>query len=200
MEGERRPLWRNHLRQGIRASARSRDQLAGSGRASKRRAPRFCRPTEQAPLAPPRARGHLAVARLPSRRARRVAHVERPSFQIADCPPEDVARLHRELGVSGALAQVLVRRGFGEPADARAFLAAEGGHPPAPPLPPGPPRPPLLSPLPPVPPLPPLLPQPGSPPAPPAPPFRWLPPPGLPLCPRFEPTGHHRSVLVETSW
>jgi single-stranded-DNA-specific exonuclease len=57
--------------------------------------------------------------------------VERPSFQIADCPPEDVARLRRELGVSGALAQVLVRRGFGEPARARAFLAAEEEHPPA---------------------------------------------------------------------
>jgi single-stranded-DNA-specific exonuclease len=55
----------------------------------------------------------------------------RPRFQIADCPPQDVARLRRELGVSGALAQVLVRRGFGEPARARAFLAAEEEHPPA---------------------------------------------------------------------
>jgi single-stranded-DNA-specific exonuclease len=55
----------------------------------------------------------------------------RPHFQIADCPPEDVARLRRELGVSGALAQVLVRRGFGEPARARAFLAAEEEHSPA---------------------------------------------------------------------
>ncbi len=55
----------------------------------------------------------------------------RPRFQIADCPPEDVARLRGELGVSGALAQVLVRRGFGEPASARAFLAAEEEHLPA---------------------------------------------------------------------
>jgi single-stranded-DNA-specific exonuclease len=55
----------------------------------------------------------------------------RPRFQIADCPPQDVARLRRELGVSGALAQVLVRRGFGEPASARAFLAAEEEHSPA---------------------------------------------------------------------
>jgi len=55
----------------------------------------------------------------------------RPRFQIADCPPQDVARLRRELGISGALAQVLVRRGFGEPASARAFLAAEEEHPPA---------------------------------------------------------------------
>jgi single-stranded-DNA-specific exonuclease len=52
----------------------------------------------------------------------------RPRFQIADCPPDDVARLRGELGVSGALAQVLVRRGFGEPARARAFLAAEEEH------------------------------------------------------------------------
>jgi single-stranded-DNA-specific exonuclease len=55
----------------------------------------------------------------------------RPRFQIADCPPEDVARLRRELSVSSALAQVLVRRGFGEPARARAFLAAEEEHSPA---------------------------------------------------------------------
>ncbi|HEY1451006.1 MAG TPA: single-stranded-DNA-specific exonuclease RecJ [Solirubrobacteraceae bacterium] len=49
-------------------------------------------------------------------------------FQIADCPSEQVALLHRELGVSGALAQVLVRRGFGDPASAHAFLAAEEEH------------------------------------------------------------------------
>ena len=39
-------------------------------------------------------------------------------------------RLERELGVSGPIAQVLVRRGFGEPAGARAFLAASDEHPP----------------------------------------------------------------------
>jgi single-stranded-DNA-specific exonuclease len=38
--------------------------------------------------------------------------------------------LQRELGVSGPIAQVLVRRGFVEPASARAFLAAEDEHPP----------------------------------------------------------------------
>ena len=54
-----------------------------------------------------------------------------PRFQIAECPPADVARLRRELGVSGALAQVLVRRGHGEPARARAFLAADELHPPS---------------------------------------------------------------------
>lgn len=52
-------------------------------------------------------------------------------FEIADCPSADVARLRRELGVSGALAQVLVRRGFAEPGRARAFLAAEEEHPPS---------------------------------------------------------------------
>ena len=54
-----------------------------------------------------------------------------PRFEIADCPSADVARLRRELGVSGALAQVLVRRGQAEPELARAFLAAEEEHPPS---------------------------------------------------------------------
>ena len=40
-------------------------------------------------------------------------------FEIPACPPAAVARLRRELGVSGALAQVLVRRGHGR-AGARA--------------------------------------------------------------------------------
>jgi single-stranded-DNA-specific exonuclease len=53
----------------------------------------------------------------------------RPRFEIADCPPGDVARLQRELGVSSALAQVLVRRGLGEAAHARAFLAADEEYP-----------------------------------------------------------------------
>jgi single-stranded-DNA-specific exonuclease len=52
-------------------------------------------------------------------------------FEIPDCAPEAVERLCRELGVSGPLAQVLVRRGHGEPDAARAFLAAEESHPPA---------------------------------------------------------------------
>src|SRR5580693_10172691 len=52
-------------------------------------------------------------------------------FEIPDCPPADVARLRRELGVSGPLAQVLVRRGMAEPAPARAFLAADEEHPPS---------------------------------------------------------------------
>jgi single-stranded-DNA-specific exonuclease len=52
-----------------------------------------------------------------------------PRFEIAECSPADVERLCRELGVSGPIAQVLVRRGLGEPAGARAFLAAEEDHP-----------------------------------------------------------------------
>jgi single-stranded-DNA-specific exonuclease len=52
-------------------------------------------------------------------------------FEIPACPQAEVERLCRELGVSGALAQVLVRRGFGEPADARAFLLASEEHRPA---------------------------------------------------------------------
>jgi len=53
------------------------------------------------------------------------------SFQIPECSSADVERLQRQLGVSGPVAQVLVRRGLGEPTAARAFLAAEEEHPPA---------------------------------------------------------------------
>ncbi len=52
-------------------------------------------------------------------------------FQIAGCPPVELARLREELGVSEALAQVLVRRGLGAPERARAFLAADEEHPPS---------------------------------------------------------------------
>ncbi len=51
-------------------------------------------------------------------------------FEIAPCPPEQVRALSRELGVSGALAQVLVRRGFVEATSAQAFLEAGEEHPP----------------------------------------------------------------------
>jgi single-stranded-DNA-specific exonuclease len=57
--------------------------------------------------------------------------MDAPRFEIADCPEADVERLQRELGVSGPIAQVLVRRGFAEPARARAFLAADEEHPPS---------------------------------------------------------------------
>jgi single-stranded-DNA-specific exonuclease len=52
-----------------------------------------------------------------------------PRFEIGACPSTEVDRLERELGVSGPIAQVLVRRGFVEPESARAFLAAEDEHP-----------------------------------------------------------------------
>jgi single-stranded-DNA-specific exonuclease len=55
----------------------------------------------------------------------------RPSFEIADCPSEQVTRLRDALGVSDALAQVLVRRGFEQPERAEAFLAAREQHPPS---------------------------------------------------------------------
>ncbi|HEX4482440.1 MAG TPA: single-stranded-DNA-specific exonuclease RecJ [Solirubrobacteraceae bacterium] len=54
--------------------------------------------------------------------------MSRPRFQIADCPSAQVRSLREQLGVSGALAQVLVRRGFGEVERARAFLAADEQH------------------------------------------------------------------------
>jgi len=57
--------------------------------------------------------------------------VQRCRFEIPECPPQDVRRLQRELGVSGALAQVLVRRGMSDPGAARAFLAAGESHPPS---------------------------------------------------------------------
>ena len=55
---------------------------------------------------------------------------ERPALRSPSAPSAEVGRLERELGVSGPVAQVLVRRGLGEPAGARAFLAAEEEHPP----------------------------------------------------------------------
>lgn len=50
-------------------------------------------------------------------------------FDIPDCPAAQVAELTGALGVSEPLAQVLVRRGFGDPARARAFLEADESHP-----------------------------------------------------------------------
>ena len=51
-------------------------------------------------------------------------------FEIPECPPAEAQRLRRELGVSAALAQVLVRRGMAEPAIARTFLTGDEEHPP----------------------------------------------------------------------
>ena len=53
------------------------------------------------------------------------------SFEIPPCSPSALQALRRELGVSAAMAQVLVRRGHAEPAAARAFLAASEEHSPA---------------------------------------------------------------------
>jgi len=66
-----------------------------------------------------------------SRAVRTLAGVPAFRFDIPPCPPESVARLQGELGVSDALAQVLVRRGFADPAAAAAFLAADEEHPPS---------------------------------------------------------------------
>jgi single-stranded-DNA-specific exonuclease len=52
-----------------------------------------------------------------------------PRFQIPECEPSAVERLRCELGVSGPVAQVLARRGLGEPGRARAFIAADEEHP-----------------------------------------------------------------------
>ena len=47
---------------------------------------------------------------------------------LAPCPTDAVARLERELGVSHVVAQVLVRRGFADPAEASAWLEAGDAH------------------------------------------------------------------------
>jgi single-stranded-DNA-specific exonuclease len=51
-----------------------------------------------------------------------------PRFAIAPCDPGAVERLRAVLGCSRTFAQVLVRRGLGEPDAARAFLAADEVH------------------------------------------------------------------------
>jgi single-stranded-DNA-specific exonuclease len=56
--------------------------------------------------------------------------VQAVRFDIPACPDAEVERLRRELGVSGALAQVLVRRGLAEPSEASTFLHARETHPP----------------------------------------------------------------------
>jgi len=60
-----------------------------------------------------------------------VASVQASRFEIPECPGAEVERLCAQLGVSGPLAQVLVRRGLSEPEGAREFLAAEEEHPPS---------------------------------------------------------------------
>ena len=63
--------------------------------------------------------------------ARRGAADRLPSrFTLAPYDLRAALTLERELGVSHVLAQVLVRRGLGDPAAARAFLRAQERHPP----------------------------------------------------------------------
>ncbi len=50
------------------------------------------------------------------------------SFEISDCDPASVAQLRDRLGVSDALAQVLIRRGYDDPTSAAAFLNADEQH------------------------------------------------------------------------
>jgi single-stranded-DNA-specific exonuclease len=50
-------------------------------------------------------------------------------LEIPDCPAPARERLQAELGVSATLAQILVRRGLGDPAVARAYLQREERHP-----------------------------------------------------------------------
>ena len=51
-----------------------------------------------------------------------------PRLALAPCDPAAVERLRAALGCSRTFAQVLVRRGIGEPDAARAFLAADEVH------------------------------------------------------------------------
>jgi single-stranded-DNA-specific exonuclease len=49
-------------------------------------------------------------------------------FEIADCDSDAVARLCERVGVSGPVAQALVRRGYADPDRAARFLAADEHH------------------------------------------------------------------------
>jgi single-stranded-DNA-specific exonuclease len=51
--------------------------------------------------------------------------MQQGTWTIRPCPHRDVAALVRELGVSEITASVLVRRGYADPGEARAFLDAE---------------------------------------------------------------------------
>ena len=47
------------------------------------------------------------------------------TWTLSPCPPRESSALARELGISEITASVLVRRGYGDPEEARAFLAGE---------------------------------------------------------------------------
>src|SRR5436305_4753972 len=57
--------------------------------------------------------------------------LELPRLRVDPCDVGAVLALEREIGVGHVLAQVLVRRGFGDPAAARAWLAADERHEPS---------------------------------------------------------------------
>ena len=71
----------------------------------------------------------MSVA-VPEPLEREVAPPPRPvaRLEVAPCDMAAVHRLERELGVSHAVAQVLVRRGMGDLAEARRWLAADEAH------------------------------------------------------------------------
>ncbi len=72
-----------------------------------------------------------AVVPSGSPRSLHTVQPEPPRLQIDPCDIAAVFALERELGVSHVLAQVLVRRGFGDPAAARAWMAADERHEPS---------------------------------------------------------------------
>jgi single-stranded-DNA-specific exonuclease len=55
--------------------------------------------------------------------------MQQGTWRLPPCPRGEVVELSRELGISETTASVLARRGYADPAEARAFLAAEPpGH------------------------------------------------------------------------
>jgi single-stranded-DNA-specific exonuclease len=55
--------------------------------------------------------------------------MQQGTWRLPPCPRREVVELSQALGVSETTASVLVRRGYADPAEARAFLAAERpGH------------------------------------------------------------------------
>src|SRR5579884_3021246 len=76
-------------------------------------------------LQPPRASLEVIVPTAPAKPELPQARLEIPGYEL-----RVALSLERELGISHVLAQVLVRRGFSEPASAREFLDAGERHPP----------------------------------------------------------------------
>ena len=66
---------------------------------------------------------------VPSGRADMVGRVLTPRLDVPPCASAPALALARDLGVSFAVAQVLMRRGLGDLADARAWLAGTDEHP-----------------------------------------------------------------------